>query len=95
MVALVNSLSQLKRSKIVVLGDLLLDSYTMGRVQRISPEAPVPVVCVEKETHLPGGAGNVALNLVSLGAEAIFVGRVGEDFAGQLLQNIKRQRSHY
>ena len=92
MVALVNSLSQLKRSKIVVLGDLLLDSYTMGRVQRISPEAPVPVVCVEKETHLPGGAGNVALNLVSLGAEAIFVGRVGEDFAGQLLQKTLKDK---
>ncbi len=69
----------------MVLGDLLLDTYTFGKARRISPEAPVAILHVQEEKHLPGGAGNVVLNLISLGAELCVVGRVGNDWAGQFL----------
>ena len=59
--------------KVLVLGDLMLDRYVWGRVERISPEAPVPVVEIERETYALGGAGNVAANLRSLGAEPVLV----------------------
>ncbi|PYP83588.1 MAG: D-glycero-beta-D-manno-heptose-7-phosphate kinase [Blastocatellia bacterium AA13] len=65
--------------RIIVLGDLMLDEFIWGRVRRISPEAPVPVVEVDRHTRALGGAGNVAANLVSLGATAIPVGIVGDD----------------
>ncbi|MEK7824718.1 MAG: D-glycero-beta-D-manno-heptose-7-phosphate kinase [Candidatus Eisenbacteria bacterium] len=68
--------------RILVLGDLMLDRYLWGRVDRISPEAPVPVVEVERETVALGGAGNVAANLQALGAEPVLVGVVGEDDDG-------------
>lgn len=85
MVKLANTLSRLKRVKVLVLGDLLLDTYTFGKVRRISPEAPVAVVHVQKEEYRPGGSGNVALNLASLGAEVVLVGRVGKDRGGEQL----------
>lgn len=88
MVKLANVLSQLNQAKILVVGDLLLDIYTTGQIQRISPEAPVPVVHVQKEEYLPGGAGNVILNLLSLGAQVIVVGRIGPDKNGYLLKEI-------
>lgn len=84
MVKLANVLSRLNPSKILVIGDLLLDTYTIGKARRISPEAPVAVVEVLTEEHRPGGAGNVILNLLSLGSEVIAVGRVGRDWAGQI-----------
>src|SRR5262245_41992567 len=65
--------------RLLVLGDLMLDHYLWGRCERISPEAPVPVVEVQKETSSLGGAGNVAANLTSLGAEPVLVGLVGDD----------------
>ena len=65
--------------RLLVLGDLMLDHYLWGRCERISPEAPVPVVEVQKETSSLGGAGNVAANLAALGAEPVLVGLVGED----------------
>ncbi len=65
--------------RIIVLGDLMLDEFIWGKVRRISPEAPVPVVEVDKHTQTLGGAGNVAANLVSLGAAAIPVGVIGDD----------------
>src|SRR5580765_541454 len=71
--------------RILVLGDLMLDRYLWGRVDRISPEAPVPVVEVERESCALGGAGNVAANLRSLGAEPILVAVVGEDDDGTRL----------
>jgi rfaE bifunctional protein kinase chain/domain len=68
---------------IVVLGDVMLDEFLWGDVTRISPEAPVPVVDIRREsTHL-GGAANVLANLVALGAKACVVGLVGDDFAGE------------
>jgi D-beta-D-heptose 7-phosphate kinase/D-beta-D-heptose 1-phosphate adenosyltransferase len=65
--------------RIVVLGDVMLDEFIWGRVRRISPEAPVPVVEVERQTLALGGAGNVVSNLVALGARALPVGVVGDD----------------
>jgi D-beta-D-heptose 7-phosphate kinase/D-beta-D-heptose 1-phosphate adenosyltransferase len=78
--------------RILVLGDLMLDRYLWGRVERISPEAPVPVVEVERETFALGGAGNVAANLQTLGAEPVLVGVVGEDDDGARLMETLRQR---
>ncbi|MDB2613633.1 bifunctional ADP-heptose synthase [Chlamydiales bacterium] len=72
---------------VLVAGDFILDTYTLGKVTRISPEAPVPVVHVSKETHLPGGAGNVVINLISLGANVIALGRLGNDREGDILKN--------
>ena len=75
--------------RIAVLGDLMLDRYLWGRVERISPEAPVPVVEVERETSTLGGAGNVAENLAALGAKPVLVGLVGADaVAKQLLDEL-------
>jgi D-glycero-beta-D-manno-heptose-7-phosphate kinase len=75
---------------VLVLGDLMLDQFIWGKVRRISPEAPVPVVEVAKETYHLGGAGNVAANIQALGGIPIPVGLVGEDFAaGQLADLLK------
>ena len=87
MVRLTAPFSRLKKVKILVAGDLLLDTYTIGKARRISPEAPVAVVHVQKEEHRAGGAGNVILNLVALGAEVVALGRTGADTAGDLLLN--------
>jgi len=65
--------------RIVVLGDVMLDEFIWGRVRRISPEAPVPVVEVDRQTLALGGAGNVVSNLVALGATAIPIGVIGDD----------------
>lgn len=65
----------------------MLDTYTTGKVKRISPEAPVSVLHVQKEESRPGGAGNVVLNLVSLGAKVTAVGRIGYDIAGEELRD--------
>lgn len=69
-----------------MVGDFGLDTYTLGVADRISPEAPVAIVRVKDEKSLPGMAGNVALNLVSLGAEVTVLGRLGEDVAGKLIE---------
>lgn len=65
----------------------MLDQYIMGRVQRISPEAPVPVVEERSRKHIPGGAGNVICNLHSIGAEAVPVGLIGQDEEGRILKS--------
>ena len=92
MVKLTGLFSQLTPAKVMVVGDLLLDAYVLGKAGRISPEAPVPVVHVEREEHRPGGAGNVMLNLISLGATVIGVGRVGDDFTGrELVQSLSEE----
>lgn len=79
-------LSQASGKKILVVGDLMLDRYITGSVERISPEAPVPVVRVEGESLAVGGAGNVAANVVALGASCQVVGCVGDDVEGILLR---------
>lgn len=76
--------------KVAVIGELMLDSYIWGRVSRISPEAPVPVVHVKKKTFCLGGAANVMKNIVSLGGQAIAFGVLGTQHTGtQLLELIK------
>src|SRR5277367_2314001 len=71
--------------KILVIGDLMLDEFLWGKVTRISPEAPVPVVDVQRRAAYPGGAANVARNLASLGAQAGLTGIIGEDQPGESL----------
>jgi len=73
--------------KVLVVGDLMLDTYLWGHTDRISPEAPVPVVQVNKIEHNPGGAANVALNLASLGCEVSVIGLIGSDPEGKILAN--------
>ena len=74
--------------RILVIGDVMLDAYVMGKVNRISPEAPVPIVFLENEDARIGGAGNVALNLLALGAKPIICGVIGEDSSGDKLLNL-------
>lgn len=80
-------LSRLGPVKVLVIGDFMLDAYTHGKVNRISPEAPVSVLQAHSEESRPGGAGNVVLNLCSLGASVTVVGRVGRDFAGEEIRS--------
>jgi len=76
-----------KGASVMVIGDLILDEFIWGDVSRISPEAPVPVVWVKKESFMPGGASNVANNLASLGAKVYSVGVIGDDDRGVILKN--------
>ena len=78
-------LSTFKKKKILVIGDLILDRYIWGKVDRISPEAPVPVVKVTDENVLLGGAANVANNIVALGGHATIIGIAGLDRGGEFL----------
>ncbi|MVN22412.1 D-glycero-beta-D-manno-heptose-7-phosphate kinase [Mucilaginibacter arboris] len=77
--------SGLKPPKILIIGDLMIDQYIWGDANRLSPEAPVPIVNVNKESNTLGGAGNVAQNLISFGAEVIVAGLIGDDQAGKEL----------
>lgn len=86
-------LDQITRTRVLVIGDVMLDQFIWGRVSRISPEAPVPVVEFERESFMPGGAANVARNLTSLGGKAELFGVVGQDAnAAQLKRLLKEQR---
>lgn len=78
------------RQRILVVGDLMLDKYIHGQVDRISPEAPVPVVRVGHERQVPGGAANVAWNICALGGRAVIAGVVGNDSAGRELVQLMR-----
>ena len=74
--------------KVVIIGDVMLDTYWWGQVDRISPEAPVPVVALQRKEHRVGGAANVALNTVALGAQTTIVSVIGTDPDGVLLQSL-------
>src|SRR5262245_16999152 len=88
-------LERMHKRNIVVLGDVMLDEFVWGDVTRISPEAPVPVVDVKRETVHLGGAANVLANLVSLGARGCVVGVVGNDRAGdQIRTGLRALNSH-
>ncbi|MEE4608607.1 MAG: PfkB family carbohydrate kinase, partial [Desulfobacteraceae bacterium] len=80
-------LSTFSDCRVWVVGDLMLDEYVWGEVERISPEAPVPVLAVAREEHTLGGAGNVAANLVALGARVAVAGVAGDDRHGRLLRD--------
>lgn len=85
-------LPELAGKKIMVLGDLMLDEHIWSRVSRISPEAPVPIADVIRITHVPGGCGNVAANIASLGGIPYLVGLLGRDSSGEkLVRALERQ----
>ncbi|MDA8172633.1 MAG: D-glycero-beta-D-manno-heptose-7-phosphate kinase [Nitrospiraceae bacterium] len=77
-----------RKRRVLVIGDLILDRYIWGKVSRISPEAPVPVVDVINDNFMLGGAANVANNIVSLGGKAAVLGIAGRDSAGEVLKKL-------
>lgn len=79
-------------ARVLVAGDIMVDQYWFGQVGRISPEAPVPVVRVRESEHRPGGAGNVAVNLASLGAQTSLLGFTGDDDAADQLGAMLEKR---
>ncbi len=88
---LIETLSGIGRPRLLVVGDLILDEYVWGEVERVSPEAPIPVLKVERREQRPGGAGSVVVNLAALGAEVHVLSAVGADEVGeQLLDRLRR-----
>ncbi len=85
---LLGAARQLSRASVLVVGDAMLDRYFYGEATRISLEAPVPVLCVQRELSLPGGAANVVRNITALGGAAAFVAVVGDDMAGSDLTTL-------
>jgi rfaE bifunctional protein kinase chain/domain len=81
------------QGKVLIVGDVMLDAYLTGDAERISPEAPVPVVHVTEERHLLGGSGNVARNIASLGGQAVLIGARGADLAGERLADLLQDSS--
>lgn len=84
-------IADVKRARVLVVGDIMLDRYWFGEVDRISPEAPVPVVRVARREDRLGGAANVARNIVALGAQATLLGVVGDDEAGQRVERLSSE----
>ncbi len=80
-----------KNARVLVVGDVMLDRYWFGDVSRISPEAPVPIVHVQKTEERPGGAANVARNIASLGGQATLLSVVGDDEPGRILAQLLEQ----
>jgi len=85
-------LAAAQKARLLVLGDVMLDQFIWGSVARISPEAPVPVVDFERESFMPGGAANVARNLVALGVQTELFGTVGRDHAADQLRHLLREQ---
>src|SRR5918911_1684491 len=85
---IVSLLEKLRRTRVLCVGDVMLDHFVYGEVERISPEAPIPVLRVVRETRLLGGAGNVLRNLQALGAGASFLSVVGDDEAGREVRRL-------
>lgn len=86
-------LDNFSKVKVLVVGDIMLDRYWWGSVRRISPEAPVPVVNLQKSTFAVGGAANVAANIAGLGAHAILVGTIGTDPDADLLTTLLKEKN--
>lgn len=86
-------IQRFSEKRVLVIGDVMLDQYLWGTAARISPEAPVPVVTVEKRTTTPGGAGNVALNLAGLGCSVEIAGVIGDDEEGRILTGLFNNRA--
>ncbi len=85
--ALLDVLANFGQARVVVLGDVMLDRFLYGSVERVSPEAPVPVIALQRTANMPGGAANVARNAAALGARVVLVGVVGADEAATELRN--------
>jgi len=87
-----NILPDFSHARLLIVGDVMLDSYWYGPTGRISPEAPVPVVHVNKEEVRLGGAGNVAANTAALGVKTVLMGLVGEDEPANHMQQLLSER---
>ena len=93
---LVRDIEKFAQARILILGDIMVDEYLTGDAERISPEAPVPVIRIESEKRLVGGAGNVARNITSLGGKAMLVGLRGADAAGAAMEeSLKAEAINY
>lgn len=86
-------ISDFSKSKVLIVGDIMLDKYYFGSVERISPEAPVPIVNIKKEESRLGGASNVANNISSLGGQTILCGAVGHDFFGKEIERMAKKKN--
>lgn len=86
-------INSFKNKRILIIGDLILDRFIYGKVSRISPEAPVPVVDVVDESFLLGGAANVANNIIALGGNVSVAGIIGKDTAGRILRELFKDRN--
>jgi D-beta-D-heptose 7-phosphate kinase/D-beta-D-heptose 1-phosphate adenosyltransferase len=84
---LLEVLESFHRARVLILGDVMLDRFIYGSVERITPEAPIPVMAIERTAAMPGGAANVARNVATLGGQATLLGLVGEDSAAGELQS--------
>ena len=82
------AIRRLAHTNVLIVGDVMLDRYVYGDVTRISVEAPVPILAIDREVDMPGGAGNVVRNLTALGAAAAFISVVGDDGAGSALTGL-------
>ena len=76
---------------IMIIGDVMLDSYLWGKVERISPEAPIPIVALRKREHRMGGAANVAMNIRSMGANPILCSVIGTDDKGDMFLDLLKK----
>jgi len=85
--------TSLKKAKILLIGDVMLDKYVFGKITRISPEAPVPVFLSEEEKEVLGGAANVLNNLSSLGVDAAFMSVIGKDASGRRLKQLLKKNN--
>lgn len=88
-----NILSKFSDARILVIGDLILDEFIRGNADRISPEAPVPVVWAQSQSYMPGGASNVANNIASLGGKVFLSGVIGDDKNGNILLEALRAKA--
>jgi len=86
-------LNQFETKRVLIIGDAMIDAYMWGNIHRMSPEAPVPVVEIEKRESRLGGAANVALNIQSLGATPILFAAIGNDYQGDLFLNLMKEQN--
>ncbi len=88
-----NIFDDFEKKNILIIGDVMVDSYWWGSVNRISPEAPVPIVLVNKREYRLGGAANVALNIKQLGANPILCSVIGDDHEGEVFLDLLEKRN--
>jgi bifunctional ADP-heptose synthase (sugar kinase/adenylyltransferase) len=86
--SLVGGLTRLHAARVLCVGDVMLDHYVYGQVERVSPEAPIPILRLERETRTLGGAGNVVRHIYALGANACLMSVLGEDAAGREISQL-------
>src|SRR4030043_1519446 len=86
------TIKKFKNQKVLVVGDLMLDEYIQGEVNRISPEAPIPILDVREISYVPGGAANTANNLKALGSQVLLIGVIGPEDKGAILEKILAQK---